>query len=141
MMSALDPKYTGPDPHGFLMRAKSNIAPSRGGFAFTGEYRPLDDYPDISAERALWGEYTNETARDIFAKFEAKQEALRKAAAFIREALGGKGPRLAAEVLAEGETLGLNERTLRRAFKRLNGISEKPSFGTGWIWELPEQAS
>jgi hypothetical protein len=48
---------------------------------------------------------------------------------------------MAAEVIAEGEAAGLNAKTLSRALKKLGGTSEKGSFGTGWIWELPEQAS
>jgi hypothetical protein len=45
---------------------------------------------------------------------------------------------MAAEVIAEGEAAGLHQKALQRALKKLNGSSEKPSFGTGWIWELPQ---
>ena len=48
---------------------------------------------------------------------------------------------MAAEVSAEGEALGFSERALRRALKKLGGTSEKPSFKTGWVWELPGLAS
>jgi hypothetical protein len=48
---------------------------------------------------------------------------------------------MAAEVISEGEAQGFNERVLRRALRKLGGSSEKPSFRTGWIWELPKQAS
>jgi putative DNA primase/helicase len=138
MLSALDPKHA--QPRGVLMRAKSNNGPARGGFEFSAEVRPLNDYPNISAQRIEWGNYVNESAKDVLARFEAKAEALRKAATFLREALKS-GPRMAAEVISEGEADGLNERTLRRALKKLGGSSEKVSFGTGWVWELPEQAS
>jgi hypothetical protein len=62
-----------------------------------------------------------------------------QAATFLRMALQG-GPRMAAEVIAEGEA-GFAERALRRALKKLGGWSEKASMKTGWIWELAEQAS
>jgi len=140
LMSALDRKAGG-EPRGVIMRAKNNLGPAHGGFNFTAETRPLADYPDIAAQRILWGDYVNESARDILARLEGKTEpAMRKAATFLRDALKG-GPQLASEVIANGEAAGFNERALRRALKRLGGSSEKPSFGSGWIWELPEQAS
>ena len=51
------------------------------------------------------------------------------------------GAKMAAEVIAKGEAAGFSQKGLRRALVRLGGTSEKLSFGTGWIWQLPEQAS
>jgi hypothetical protein len=48
---------------------------------------------------------------------------------------------MAAEVIKEGESAEFGKRALQRALKTLGGSSEKLSFGTGWIWELPEQPS
>lgn len=39
------------------------------------------------------------------------------------------------------DAMGQRRCATRRALKRIGGSSEKPSFGTGWIWELPELAS
>jgi putative DNA primase/helicase len=140
ILSALDTKTTC-EPRGILMRAKNNIGPSHGGFEFSAETRPLSEHPGIAAQRILWGAYANESARDILARLEGGAEAgMRKAAAFLHDALKG-GARMAAEVIAEGEAVGLRKRALQRALKALGGWSEKHSFGTGWIWELPEQAS
>ena len=90
MLNALDPKG-GAEPRGVLMRAKSNIGPSHGGYSFSAEQRPLDDEPDISAQRILWGEYVDKSARDMLEEFEGKAkaaaEAKRKAAEFVSEAL------------------------------------------------------
>jgi len=144
MLSALDGKAAG-EPRGVLMRLKSNIGPSHGGFKFAAETRPLADYPDISAQRVLWGAFVNESARDTLEKLERKEEkeetAKRRAAAFLQGALKGRGPRMAGEIIAEGEAAGLSERALRRALKALGGWSEKASMKTGWIWELPGEAS
>jgi putative DNA primase/helicase len=145
LMSALDGKGT-PEPRGFLMRAKTNIAPPTGGFEFCADTRPLDNYPHISAQRILWGAATTESARDILERIEgkaAKEEmSKRKIVAFLLGALQGRGPRMAAEVIAEGEDAGFSERALRRTFtKALGGRSEKASMKTGWIWELPEGES
>jgi putative DNA primase/helicase len=147
LLSALDPKGGSSGPRGVLMRAKSNIGPSHGGYSFSAEQRPLDDEPDISAQRILWGEYVDKSARDMLEEFEGKaeraQQAQRRAAAFVSEALKDRGPRIAAEVIAEGVAAGFNERTLRRAFKTVGGIAERVGFGKGgaWIWELPGLAS
>jgi putative DNA primase/helicase len=139
LLSAVD-RRVGGEPRGVILRAKNNLGPAHGGFNFTAETRPLTEYPDIAAQRILWGAYVNEPARDILARLEGKAVPdVRKAAAFLRGALKG-GPRMAAEVFAEGEAAGFNKRALQRALVRLGGSSEKPSFGTGWIWELPEQA-
>jgi putative DNA primase/helicase len=139
LVSAID-KRVG-EPRGVIMRAKNTLGPAHGGFEFSGETRPLADYPDITAQRIVWGTYVNESARDVLARLEGKpklEPAMRKDVAFLREALKA-GPRMA--VIAEGEAAGFGERVLRRALKRIGGWSEKPSMKTGWIWELPEQAS
>jgi putative DNA primase/helicase len=71
LLSAIGPAQA--EPHGVVMRAKGNIAPQRGGFAFKAEMRPLVDYPNISAPRILWGDYLDEPARDILTKLEGGQ--------------------------------------------------------------------
>jgi putative DNA primase/helicase len=142
LLSALDHKTAG-EPCGVLMRAKNNLGPSHGGYHFAASTGPLAERPNISAQRIEWLEYVNEPARVILARLEGKDEQQggeRKAATFLRMALQG-GPRMAAEVIAEGEAAGFAERALRRALKKLGGWSEKASMKTGWIWELPEQAS
>jgi putative DNA primase/helicase len=145
LLSALDYKAGG-EPRGVLMRAKNNLGPSHGGFRFAASTLPLAERPDISAQRIEWLDYVNEPARDILAKLEGRDEQQkgggeRKAATFLRIALNGRGPRMAAEVIKEGEAHGLSQWALRRALKKLGGSQEKPSFGTGWVWELPQQAS
>ena len=142
LLGALDPKG-GAEPRGVVMRAKSNIGPQHGGYSFSAEQRPLESHPDIVAQRILWGEYVDKSARDILEEFEGKaeraQQAQRRAAAFVSEALKDRGPRIAAEVIAEGVAAGFNERTLRRAFKTVGGTAQSASFGKGGasIWELP----
>jgi RecA-family ATPase len=141
LLSAVDRKAGG-EPRGTLMRAKNNLGPNHGGYEFAGEMRPLAKHTQILAQRISWGDYVNESARDILERLEGKQEQQgeRKAVTFLRAALQD-GPRTAAEVIAEGEAHGFNERVLRRALRKLGGSSEKPSFKTGWIWEPPKQAS
>jgi putative DNA primase/helicase len=146
LLSALDYRG-GAEPRDVLMRAKSDIGPSHGGYGFTAEQRPLDDEPDISAQRILWGDFVPKSAREMLEEIEGdaerKAQALCKAAEFVRLALTNRGTRMAAEVIAEGVAAGFNERTLRRAFKTVGGTAERVGFGKGgvWIWELPGLAS
>lgn len=135
----------GRDARRALMRAKVSNGPDWGGFDYKLEQRPLDNWPDIEAQRVLWGDAIDGSARDILAQFEGKPEtAVRKAAAFLREALKS-GPRMAREVIAEGEAVGFGERQLQRALKAMSGTNERVGgIGKGigyWIWELPSLAS
>ena len=75
-----------------LMRAKVSNGPDWGGFDYKLDQRPLDNWPDIEAQRVLWGDAIDSSTRDMLASFEGKPEtAERKAAAFLRDALKG-GP-------------------------------------------------
>ena len=123
------------------MRAKSNIGPAHGGYSFSAEQRPLDDEPGISAQRILWGEFVDKSARDILEEFEGKVKAAaekkRKIVEFLTEALAN-GPRMAAEVEDEGEKLGFSVWAMRKAFKKMGGKPEKAGFKNGaWVWDLP----
>ena len=90
LMSALDRRAAG-ETRGVLMRAKNNIGRSHGGIVFTAETRPLAAYPDIEAQRILWGQYVDKSARDILEEIEGKEDRAerkkRKAVAFLSEAL------------------------------------------------------
>ena len=67
-------------------------------------------------------------------------EKKRKIVEFLSGAMAD-GPRMAAEVEDEGEKLGFSVGAMRRAFKKMGGQSLKPSFKSGWVWELPGQAA
>ena len=110
--------------------------------------RPLDSNPNISGQRVLSGALIDKSPRDIVDEIEGKAEpagqATRKAVAFLREALKG-GPRMAREVIVEGEAAGFSERAQQRALKAIGGTNERVAgLGKGvayWLWELPELAS
>ena len=63
--------------------------------------------------RTLWGDFIDKSAHDVLEEFEGKTKAAaetrRKVAEFVREALTDRGPRMAAEVIAEGKALGFGE--------------------------------
>jgi putative DNA primase/helicase len=142
MFSAIDHQAPPGETKGILFRGKYNSAPSHGGFEFTADTRPLADYPAISAQRILWGNYVNESASDIFERLEGKAEkkgqSERKAGTFLRLKLQD-GPGMAGELIKEAAALGISESALHRARKKLGVVSTKLTYGTGWIWELPKQ--
>jgi hypothetical protein len=130
----------GRDAKRALMRVKVSNGPDSGGFDYKLEVRPLDDYPAVSAQRVLWGDWIDKPAREMLAQFEDKPTGVnqRKATLFVTAALA-KGPRLAAEVIAEAALAGIPERTLRYSYKSLGGVAERTGFGKqgAWIWEFP----
>ena len=127
----------GEDPRRVLVRLKMSNGPDWGGFEYDLDRRALDGFPGIEAQRALWGDAVEGTARDLLEQLESKPDQESRAVAFLREMLKG-GPELAAEVLAKGDAEGLSEWALRRALKKLHGSKEKVSFKGPWLWELPK---
>ena len=132
----------GRDARRALMRAKISNGPDWGGFDYTLDQRPLDGWPDIEAQRVLWGDAIEGSARDILAQFDSKPVGVskRQAVLFLTAALA-RGPRLAAEVIAEAANAGISERTLRYTFKSLGGTPERHGKNRGHfvIWELPKE--
>ena len=132
----------GRDARRALMRAKVSNGPDHGGFDYELDQRPLNDWPDIEAQRVLWGAPIEGSARDILAQFESKPVGVRQrqAVLFLTAALAN-GPRLAAEVIAEAAKAGIPERTLRYTFKSLGGTPERhgKSHGHFVVWELPKE--
>src|SRR5262245_7338279 len=53
-----------------LMRAKSNVGPDDGGFAYNLQLVPLRKRPDIIASVVAWTEQVSGSARDVLAEAE-----------------------------------------------------------------------
>ena len=120
-----------------LVRAKMSNGPDWGGFEYQLDLRDLDQWPGLMAQRVLWGDAIEGTAKELLAQLENKPEAATAAETFLREMLKD-GPQMAAEILAKGEAQGLNKWALQRALKKLGGSKEKVGFKGPWIWELPK---
>ena len=56
-----------------ICRSKSNIGPNEGGFRYDLSQSELDDHPDITASRVIWGKSMDGTARDILSLAEESQ--------------------------------------------------------------------
>ena len=132
----------GHDARRALMRVKVSNGPDWGGFDYKLDQRPLENYPAIEAQRVLWGDAVEGSARELLAQFEAKPVGVkaRQTVLFLTAALAN-GPRLAAEVIAEAAKAGIAERTLRYAFKGIGGAPERHGKGRDHfvVWELPKE--
>lgn len=122
-------------------RAKSNYSAQGDGFNFSIEVIGLHN--GIQANRILWGQPLQGSARTILAKVEGdgneEGEKLQTAKRYLIEVLSN-GPTPAKELLKHAsEGYGIKEDTLRRAFTALSGMITRSGFGRGSVsmWALP----
>jgi putative DNA primase/helicase len=124
-----------------VMRAKSNVGPDEGGYLYALEQMELDDYPDILASRAVWGEAIEGTAREVLAEAESDEERSPRedAKEFLRNFLG-EAPVPVKQVHDAARREGISYRTLRRAKEELQIRAARIGFGRESVvqWELPE---
>jgi putative DNA primase/helicase len=122
-----------------LARAKSNIGPDGGGFAYTIEQVVLPEHGDLIASRIAWGEAVEGTARDLLAEPDAGDVATegRDAAAWLRDLLS-EGPMAAKEVQAATRSAGLAWRTVQRATRSAGVETRREGFGRSarYVWRL-----
>nr|WP_281175934.1 AAA family ATPase [Paraburkholderia acidipaludis] len=106
-----------------LARAKSNIAPDDGGFAY-----------------AL--ERIEGSARDILGEVEQDDDEAQTeqagAEALLRDLLAD-GPLRARELKADADGAGFNWKTMQRAATRLGVEKRKIGMKEGWEWALPKR--
>jgi hypothetical protein len=124
-----------------LVRAKSNIGPDGGGYAYTLDQVELKNHPGLSASRVVWGHSLDGSAQTLLSNAEAAGDsaegtARREAENFLRvELAGGRVP--SKELGARARDAGISDRTLKRA-KQALGIVAKKDGGTGaWYCTLP----
>ena len=129
-----------------LARAKSNIGPDEGGFAYSLELVPMPGNATIEASVAVWGERIDGTARDMLAVAEANEDdnsgnvtLLREAQDFLLDFLT-EGPKPAKEVQREANNAGHKWPTIRRAKDALKIASAKNGIDGTWKWSLPQGA-
>ena len=120
-----------------LLPGKNNLAPEGDGLAFTiGGDRPRlwweREPVSMDADAGLAAEYA---ARET--KPGPEPEARNAAVEWLAAVLS-PGRVATAEVKSEAKAAGLAWRTIQRAADELGVIREKPSFGGGWAWRLPD---
>ncbi len=128
----------GEEPRRVMVRAKSNIGPDDGGFAYSLDRVAVA--PEVEGQRVLWLEALQGSARDVLAEAEANPEgddetsALDDAVHFLRSELRD-GPKAAKVIFREARDAGHSERTIKRAKSELQAESMKEK--TGWVWAMP----
>lgn len=131
-------------PARVVARAKSNIGPDGGGFAYDLEQRAVPREDGMFASCVAWGEPLDGSARELLAQVEGEPatggdgEALKQAKTFLG-ALLAEGPMAAKDVLAEAGGAGIAKRTIERAKKELGIVATRFGFGSagGFRWSLP----
>lgn len=125
------------EPRRVLLRAKSNIGPDDGGFAYALERQEVA--PEVEGQRVRWLESLEGSARDILTEAESDpnaDDAGEDAAGFLRGLLAD-GPMAAKAVFSEASGAGYSKDQMNRAGRRLNVAKEKRGMAGGWVWALP----
>jgi putative DNA primase/helicase len=126
-----------------VMRAKSNIGPDDGGFAYTITQVELEKHQGVCASRVDWGARIEGCARDILAAAERPDEdrSPRGDAADFLKAILASGPIPVDAILAAARKEGIAEKTLKRAKTDLGVNSVRTGFGPGSKCHWALQAS
>ncbi|SAL66180.1 TOPRIM domain-containing protein [Caballeronia cordobensis] len=123
-----------------LARAKSNVAPDDGGFAYRLERR--EALPGIVSNCVEWGERIEGSAREILNEVERDPDMggefteRDEAAAFLRSLLSD-GPLAAKQIESDARGAGHAWRTIERAKRDMDIEARK--IGQKWVWALPSE--
>jgi putative DNA primase/helicase len=116
-----------------LCRAKSNIGPDDGGFA----YRIELSEGAYGASYVTWGEQLHGAARELIADDPgAAANNGESAESWLRKLLG-VGPVNASDIEAQAAHAGYAWRTLERIKRSMGVVSRKDAPDGGWRWSLP----
>lgn len=131
------------EPRRVLLRAKSNIGPDDGGFAYALER--VEVAPDVEGQRVRWLETLEGSARELLSEAEADPEnedgsSAAGVEAFLRGLLAD-GPMPAKAIKADADGAGYGWRTVHRAADRLGVERRKEGMKGGWVWALTAPAA
>jgi putative DNA primase/helicase len=124
-----------------LVRAKSNLGPDTGGFAYTLIGAPVPGH-NFHAQAVEWGEPLEGSARELMAieDPEGAATAAVEAQEFLADMLAA-GPVTTLELRAAANAHGHAWRTLQRIKDDLGIVATKAGFKGAWAWRLPEPKS
>lgn len=125
-----------------LARAKSNIGPDGGGFAYNLE---LVDAGGIEASRVTWGAPLEGSARELLGEAEEVGEsAVDDAAVWLMEMLGGAEVQVN-ELKKQATAAGFGWRSIERAKANIGVKAERVSDGNSgagkWYWRWDGKAA
>ena len=128
------------EPRRLLMRAKSNIGPDDGGFAYALER--VEVAPEVEGQRVRWLEVLQGTARELLADAEAEPENDDGTTAagvdgFLHGLLAD-GPIPAKTIKADADGAGYAWRTVQLSATRLGVERRKEGMKGGWVWALAD---
>ena len=140
LVAAKDKPQPGEDaePRRVLVRAKSNIGPDTGGFAYRLER--VEVAPEVEGQRVQWLEALEGTARELLADAEADPTSddgggPGDCADWLREFLTA-GPAPVREVKRSADEAGYAWRTVQRAMRKAGADSRRSGFGKPAEWFL-----
>jgi hypothetical protein len=120
-----------------LVRIKSNIGVSGGGFEYTLEQTPISEA--ITAQRAVWGRVLQGSARELLEAKSGGQGA--KAQEFLAAVLGdaGNAGMLVKDIKAAAAAHSISWSTIERAKAKMPRVQAKKNLGDGapWYWVMP----
>jgi putative DNA primase/helicase len=128
-----------------LLRAKSNIGPDRGGFAYELMQSEIREHPGVTASFVQWREPIDGTAREILREADEVSDdgdhaSLPDAKQFLKDLLSD-GPKSAKDVRKDADGAGYSWATIRRAQQKLGIKAQKEGGHFGgyqrWVWSLP----
>lgn len=122
-----------------LARAKSNIAPDDGGFAYA--LARIEVAAGIPTNAVIWGERIEGSARDILGEVEQEDDERKTLRDEAREFLAGllaDGPMDARRIRRDADGAGYSWSTMFRAARELGVEKEKSGMKDGWRWTLPK---
>jgi len=128
------------EPRRVLMRAKSNIGPDDGGFAYALER--VEVGPEVEGQRVRWLEVLQGSARELLADAEADPEnddgtSAASVDGFLRGMLAD-GPMPAKSIKADADGAGYAWRTVQQSATRLGVERRKVGMSGGWVWALAD---
>lgn len=125
------------EPRRVLVRAKSNIGPDDGGYAYNLDR--VDVAEGVEGQRVLWGEALHGSAREVLAEAEAPEtqdgDDVADVDRFLRSLLAA-GPVSAKAIKADADGAGYAWRTVQRAASRIGAERRKDGMKGGWVWAL-----
>jgi hypothetical protein len=122
----------------YFLPMKNNIGPDSAGLAFRIEGATVQSAAEpLETSLVVWEPEPVTTTADEVMRTPLPEHgsALREAEEWLRETL--REPTPAAEISRLAATVGISEKTLRRAADSLRIVKEKTGMKGGWVWSLP----
>lgn len=128
------------EPRRVLVRAKSNIGPDDGGFAYDLERVTVS--PGNEGQRVNWLEPLHESAREVLAEADTGEAPRATAdpdlARFVEQRLTA-GPIESAAWKLDAEASGFNWRKVQDEAKRRGARPGKFGMAKGWFWRISDK--